>query len=132
MQDEFEVDLEDESEGRVAESIVRLRQETARGDFSTVNALHAEWAKRKEGKGGSASRLQIVEQKHDDDDDDDDDGGSSNNSDEDSEDEDKRDGPTEKVTEDVEMSEAPGQLSSKPKPEVDEDGFTKVVGKKWR
>ena len=129
MQDEFEVDLEDESEGRVAESIVRLRQETARGDFSTVNALHAEWAKRKEGKGGSASRLQIVEQKQDDDDDD---GGSSNNSDEDSEDEDKRDGSTEKVIEDVEMNEAPGQLSLKPKAEVDEDGFTKVVGKKWK
>lgn len=127
MQDEFEVDLEDESEGRVAESIVKLRQETARGDFSTVNALHADWVKRKEGKGGNAGQLQVVEHRQDDDDDE-----SSDGSDEDSEDEGTTGSRNGKVLEDVEMEGAPGRLSSKPKPEVDEDGFTKVVGKKWR
>ena len=92
-----------------------------------MNALHAEWVKREEGKEGSAGRLRVVEQERDDDDDE-----FSDNSDEDSEDEGTKGSYTEKVLEDVEMGEAPGHLSSKPKPEVDEDGFTKVVGKKWR
>ena len=121
LQDEFEVNLEDESEGHVAESIFRLRQETARGDFRTVNALHADWLRRKEGKGLS-SQPKVFEQRQGD-------GGSGSEEeeDDDSDENDDADGDG-----DVAMHEASGGASSKPEPEVDENGFTKVVGKKRR
>ena len=131
LQDEFGVDLEDESEGRVAESIVKLRLETARGDFGTVKALHADWLKRKEGK-GARPEIQAYEQRKD--------VGSSDGSgreeeeEEEEEDDDDDDGMNGvgdvKGAEDVEMHDAPAGVSSKPKLEVDEDGFTKVVAKK--
>ena len=125
LRDEFEVDLEDESEGRVAESIVKMRLETAQGDFTTVNALHADWLRRNEGKEARPGLFQAIEQKQSD--------GSADSSEEEEDNGDALNGAGDsKDAEDVKMQEAPAGVLSKPEPEVDEDGFTKVIARKKR
>jgi len=127
MADEFECNLEDESEVIVAREILRCRRELAQGVTARVDRMYEEWKERQARKGGvDGSGLQVVEHVHaareggggEDDDDDDDDN-------EDDSDE----------AEDVEMGDGDEAASSsrpKPEPEVDEDGFTKVVGKRRR
>lgn len=110
MQDEFDVNVEDETEIPVAEEIMKLRKETAEGNFSGVEAVK----RRFEERGGRVPQnLQFVEHKNDDDE----------SSEEESDD-------------DVEMGDAAPALVPAPRerqePEVDDDGFTKVVGKKKR
>lgn len=112
MQDEFDLNVEDETEIAVAEEIMKLRKETAEGNFSGVEAIK----RRFEERGGRVPQnLQIVEHKHDDDE----------SSEEESGDDD-----------DVEMGDAAPALVPAPRerqePEVDDDGFTKVVSKKKR
>ena len=123
LQDEFGVDLEDESEERVAASILRVREETARGEFGTVRTLHADWVRRKErnrnGDGNGMDQVQIKRQSGGDEDDDD------TEDEESDKDESEEDG-------DVVMGDALAQAKPKPEPEVDEEGFTKVVGRKKR
>ena len=124
MADEFECNLEDESEVIVAREMMRCRRELVQGKTERVDRMYEEWKERQASKGGpEGSGLQIVEHVHvkrdggvDDDEDDDDE--------EDSE---------EDV--DVEMGDAAeGNSTSRPRlePEVDGEGFTKVVGKRRR
>lgn len=113
MQDEFEVNVEDETEVPVAEEIMKIRKQVFEdGDISGVEAVKARWTAR----GGKMAQVNVVtqtigedgEEIDDDDSDDDEDG-------------------------DVEMGDAPALVPrEKPEPEVDDDGFTKVVGKKRR
>jgi len=114
MSDEFEVNVDDESETKVAQTIMRSKKEISEGDFSGVDSMWKSWQERK-GKVAIPSNLQIVEHDQETDEEDDDD--------EDDED-------------DAEMADAPAlvpaQPKEKPAPEVDEEGFTKVVGKKKR
>ena len=112
MQDEFDLNVEDESEIPVAEEIMKLRKETAEGNFAGFEAVK----RRFEERGGKIPQnLQVVEHKHD--------------GDESSEDDSDDD-------EDVDMGDAAPALVSAPRekqePEVDEDGFTTVVSKKKR
>ena len=125
LYDEFEitVDDDDNSPWEAAVKITRGRDKILKGDFSQVDMWYEEWVeKQRTGSGKIAvQRMEDDEGQEtdwDDDDDDDDDG----------EDEDER--------QDVQMSEAP-QLVEKPTkekvaPEVDDDGFTKVVGRRKR
>ncbi len=124
MQDEFDVNLEDDSEEYVAQLILKLRKETAEGNFDTVRELHSRWQQRK-GKASAVRGLQVIEHAHDG-------GGDEAESGDDSEEESDEDGEDE--DEDVEMMDSQEQSRStqKPEPEVDADGFTKVVGKKRR
>lgn len=110
MEDEFQVIVDDESAFEVAEQIMRLRRDCGKGRFAEVEAMRERW----ERQGGKDIRVQVVEGGEQGDTD-----GSS--SDEDSEDDDG----------DVEMGEAPVP-KEKVAPEIDEDGFTKVIGKKKR
>ncbi|KAG9896463.1 hypothetical protein KCU94_g10766, partial [Aureobasidium melanogenum] len=92
---------------------MKLRKETAEGNFSGVEAIK----RRFEERGGRIPQnLQVVEHKHDDDE----------SSEDESDDDD----------DDVEMGDAAPALVSAPRerqePEVDDDGFTKVVSKKKR
>lgn len=114
MLDEFEVNVDDESGFDVAEQIVRMRRDCARGEFAEVRALKERWDQ----KGGrDVSQSQFKEQQRTDEEDETD--GS------DYEDEEEEEG------QDVEMGEAPQLVArEKPIPEVDEDGFTKVTKKK--
>lgn len=113
LEDEFGVRLEDETEVGVAKDILKIRMEVMGGDFSTVDDLHARWEARKgkEVRTGDV-KVQQIEQE-----------GDWDSVDEESDSDD-----------DVEMGDAPPLVAAKPKakpmPEIDEDGFEKVVGKK--
>jgi pre-rRNA-processing protein TSR2 len=112
MLDEFEVNVDDESAFEVAEGILKVRRDCARGDFKGVEALNEKW----NAKGGEKMRDMFVKKERDEKEDE-----TSG-----SEDEDKEGGA------DVKMEEAP-QLVRVKEPvvsEVDEDGFTKVTKKK--
>lgn len=114
LEDEFKVRLEDETEVAVAKDIMKIRKEVSEGNFATVDALHAKWEARK-GKEVATGNVQVRESNQE---------GEWDSVDEESEDEDG----------DVDMDDAPALVSAKPKPapEVDDEGFTKVAGKKRR
>jgi pre-rRNA-processing protein TSR2 len=117
MLDEFEVNVDDESGIEVAEQILRLRRDCAKGDFREVVAMKENW----DMKGGKSEDVGKLFEKKERNEEDDETDGSEEDSDED-EDEDK----------DVDMDEAPPLIKVKEPvvPEVDEDGFTKVTKKR--
>ncbi|KAF9729746.1 hypothetical protein PMIN06_004921 [Paraphaeosphaeria minitans] len=114
LEDEFGVRLEDETEVGVARDIVAIKNEVHEGNFATVDALKARWESRK-GKEVNTGSVQVREVEHE---------GEWDSVDEETDDD-----------EDEAMRDAPAAAAppkEKPAPEVDEDGFTKVVGKKRR
>ena len=114
LEDEFGVRCEDETEINVAREIMQIRKEIGEGNTATVDALHKKWEERK-GKEVSTGSVNVSETNQE---------GEWDSVDEESDEDD----------EDVEMGDAPELVPAKPKPEpeVDEEGFTKVVGKKKR
>ncbi|KAF2136402.1 uncharacterized protein K452DRAFT_362560 [Aplosporella prunicola CBS 121167] len=119
MEDEFEVRLEDESEVAVAHTIMKIHTEIFHeAKFTTVDAMEKRWVDRR-GKGPNLGNVRVVEN----------DGTNNNNNDDDDDVyTDEEDG------EDMDMDEAPPLVPTapkeKPEPEVDEDGFTKVIKKR--
>lgn len=114
LEDEFGVRLEDETEVDVAKDIMILRKEIGEGNTDTVDKLQRKWEARK-GKEVNTGNVSVRE--------------SNQEAEWDSVDEESGED-----DEDVEMGDAPALVPAKPKPEpeVDDDGFTKVVGKKKR
>lgn len=119
MNDEFDAVVDDESAAPVAASIMQMKQQTERGEFAAIQEMWEAWEKKSQQKAiNAAAAFKRVEAKDDDqetdgDEDEDDDGQGANG--------------------DVDMDEAPTLVRTpkeKVEPEVDEDGFTKVVGKK--
>ncbi|KAI1380168.1 pre-rRNA-processing protein TSR2 [Hypoxylon crocopeplum] len=111
MWDEFETNVDDDSEVEVAERIVKIRAQCAAGDFEFVEELRKRWLATK----GKTVKVQEVS------------GGDQETDWESDDDEDGED------DEDIEMGEAPTLVAvprERPPPEVDEDGFTKVTRKK--
>ncbi|KIV99307.1 uncharacterized protein PV09_08968 [Verruconis gallopava] len=110
MEDEFEVVVDDDSSLEVAQQIMNMWEQCMQGDFKGVDQLQQDYSAR--GSRADTIRAAVV----DDDDSIDD------------EEWDEEDGDDE----DVEMGDAPPALvpKEKPAPEVDEDGFTKVVGRR--
>ncbi|KAL1964747.1 hypothetical protein VTN77DRAFT_6614 [Rasamsonia byssochlamydoides] len=119
MNDEFDVVVDDGSAAAVAAQIMEMRAQTARGEFEQIQAMWQEWKSKMDKKGAAAAAMfRKIETRNDDQETDDDD-------DEDDDDDD----------EDVEMDEAPALVRApreRVEPEVDEDGFTKVVGRRKR
>lgn len=115
MLDEFEVVVDDDSPAEVATSIMRGQQRIIQQDYAEVDQMLARWEE-KQNKGQERLIFKRVEQ--------DDDGQDTDWESGDSEDQ------------DVDMDEAPQLVPAikqdKAAPEVDEDGFTKVVGKQRR
>ncbi|EAW11294.1 pre-rRNA-processing TSR2 family protein [Aspergillus clavatus NRRL 1] len=114
MNDEFDVVVDDESTGPVAAQIMAIREQTAMGDFALVQEMWEAWQKKSQTRDNVAAAFQRVEAEDD-----------NQETDDDEEDDD----------EDVDMGDAPELVRApreKVEPEVDEDGFTKVVGKKRR
>jgi pre-rRNA-processing protein TSR2 len=109
MEDEFEVVPDDDSVSPVADAIMEISVQTQSGDFAKVDRLLERWRKVGTGK--------VVAQE----------GNQSDESvDEESESEEDED-------EDEEMGDAPALVvKEKPAPQVDEDGFETVVGKRRR
>ena len=116
MLDEFEVNVDDESGFEVAEQIMRLRKDCARGVFEEVRSLKERWDRRGGSGEGVEGLFRGVERGEEEDETD---GSVSESGDED---EDR----------DVEMDEAPQLVKVKEKvePEVDDEGFTKVKKKR--
>ncbi|KAF7116488.1 hypothetical protein CNMCM5793_004776 [Aspergillus hiratsukae] len=117
MNDEFDVVVDDESAAPVAAQIMAIREQTARGEFGLVQEMWEAWQRKSQQKGNNvAAAFRRVEVEDD----------AQETDDEEDEDEDD---------EDVDMGEAPALVRApreRVEPEVDEDGFTKVVGKKRR
>ncbi|KAB8199739.1 Pre-rRNA-processing protein TSR2 [Aspergillus parasiticus SU-1] len=114
MNDEFDVVIDDESAVPVAEEIMEVRGLVAKGDFGPIKQMWENYQTKSQQK---ASNVAAAFKRGEDEDQDSDD-----------DDEDEED-------EDVDMGEAPALVRApkeKVEPEVDEDGFTKVVGKKKR
>ncbi|KAF9888198.1 hypothetical protein FE257_009193 [Aspergillus nanangensis] len=115
MNDEFDVVVEDESAVPVAAQIMDIKALTERGEFGPIQEMWELWQKKSQSKAANAAagfkevEAKDEDQETDEDDDDDED--------------------------DVDMGEAPALVRApkeKVEPEVDDDGFTKVVGKKRR
>jgi pre-rRNA-processing protein TSR2 len=118
LYDEFEitVDSKDYSPWEASLRIMTGREKILQGDFSQVDRWYEEWVEKQRTGSGRIAVQRI----------DDDEAQETDWDEEDGEDGDER--------KDVEMDEVP-QLVEKPKreklePEVDEDGFTKVVGRR--
>ncbi|OLN86156.1 Pre-rRNA-processing protein TSR2 [Colletotrichum chlorophyti] len=111
MLDEFEVNVDDETGFDVADRIIKLRAECAKGNFEVVEDMRKKWESRKGAKvDGLYKKVE---------------GGDQDTDWEDSSEDDEDD--------DVDMDDAPQLVSApreKPQPEVDEDGFTTVTRKK--
>ena len=118
LYDEFEITVDDKdySPWEASLRIMTGREKILQGDFSQVDRWYEEWVEKQRTGSG-----RIAVQRMDDDE-------------AQETDWDEEDGEGEDERKDVEMDEAP-QLVEKPKreklePEVDEDGFTKVVGRR--
>lgn len=112
MNDEFDVVVDDESAAPVAAQIMQMKEQTERGEFGAIQEMWETWQRKLATKGGN-SALEGFRRGEDQGSDDEDDDGE----------------------EDEDMGDAPALVSApreKVEPEVDEDGFTKVVGKKKR
>ena len=114
MQDEFDCNVEDDSEEEIARSILGLRKRLAEDkDLNAFKEVEQRWKNR----GQMKANIQIIDNE-------------AEGNDEDWDDED----------EDVDMEEAgevipdlvPALQKEKVEPEVDDEGFTKVVSKKKR
>jgi pre-rRNA-processing protein TSR2 len=112
LEDEFGVRLEDETEVTLGREIMAIRKEILEGKTDTIDRLQKKWEARK-GKEVDTGSVSVKE--------------SNQEAEWDSVDEESGED-----DEDVDMGDAPALAPTKPKaePEVDEDGFTKVVGKK--
>jgi pre-rRNA-processing protein TSR2 len=110
MEDEFCAVVEDGSERVVARAMVRVREECMRGEFAGVRRLEGEW---RAGRGQGVKGVEVQ-------------GEGEDESEEDDEDEEDVD------TEMADNEEVPQLVESKTRiePEVDEDGFTKVVNRR--
>lgn len=121
MSDEFEVKVDDDSLEETARGIWAGRAQILQGNASEVTRLMKIWEEKKNKK----TKLQIVQ------------GPDVDQDTDDEEDEETWNGFPDNRDEDVDMDEAPALIDAsasrkKPEPEIDEDGFTKVVGKKKR
>lgn len=121
MQDEFDCNVEDESEVAVARDILVVRKRMLEEKtLEAARGVEERWRNRGMMKGSVA--VKEIEPEEGDDDGDDDDG--------------EEWGGIAVGEDDVEMGDAPqlvpAQPKEKPIPEVDDDGFTKVIGKKKR
>jgi pre-rRNA-processing protein TSR2 len=107
MNDEFDVAVDDESAADLADLIMEIKTQTDRGEFGTVQQMWEKYQKKSENR-SAAGQFQMVEAEDQDTDEESEEG-------------------------DVEMGDAPALVRApreRAEPEVDDDGFTKVVGKK--
>ncbi|KAI1353843.1 Pre-rRNA-processing protein TSR2-domain-containing protein [Xylaria sp. FL0043] len=115
MFDEFEANVDDQSEAEVADRIMKCRAQCAEGNFALVEELRARWLDTK-GKKVVAQAAADPDQDTD---------WESGSDDEDGD---------EDANGDVEMDDAPALVpvapKVKPQPEIDEDGFEKVSRRK--
>jgi len=120
MNDEFELVVDDGSAQETAEAIWRGMEKLAKGDVGDLEAAYTKYLEKQ--KSGKKEQVNFVQGKDDE------------GEETDWDDEDEFNGFDDDDEQDVEMGNTPdsAQKKEKPAPEIDEDGFTKVVGKKNR
>ena len=111
MQDEFDCNVEDETEVEVGRTILVLRKTLLEGDVSAFETLERRWNSR----GLMKADVRVVDHGDDEVDEDDDD--------------DEMDDGEDRAPQ-AGQQQAPREPREKPQAQVDDDGFTKVVGKK--
>ncbi len=125
MVDEFEVMIDDGSAEETARKIWKGVEKVRAGDLTEVEELHRQWRDR-QGKGEERVKIARGQDQE----------GEETDWDEDDDNEEEWNGFDDGDPMDVDMDEAPPLLETKTKqriePEVDDDGFTKVVSKKKR
>ena len=120
MSDEFEVEVDDGSVETTAARLIGLRKECLRGNFRKVDEMWQEYRRRREGKeGANVGGLYVQGEEVDQDTD-----GESVDGEDQEDDGDVAMGDTVVETEKIRKERI--------EPEVDEEGFTKVVGRKKR
>ena len=119
MNDEFDVVVDDGSAAEIAGKIIEIRAEIGKGQLDRLGRLWEEWKTRKGGREARDMFKRVETGEEDQDTDGDEEEWV------DDEDDDEEDG-------DVVMEDVSRQPRERTEPEVDEDGFTKVVGKKKR
>ena len=115
MNDEFDVNIEDNSGEEVAAKIIGLRKQTSKGDFAKVEQMYQAWQAKMQRQGSHAAEIVQGPQEEDEDE--------------------EWNGFSSDEPEDVEMDEAPALVQApkeKIMPKVDDDGFTEVVSRKKR
>ena len=121
MNDEFDVVVDDDSAAGIGMMIIRLWEQAKGGDYREIDQMWTDWEEKRSRKLGSSNNSSMFRSVEAND-------GDQETSDEEDEDDDG----------DVEMNEAPELVVSssgarvRVEPEVDDEGFTKVVGKKRR
>jgi pre-rRNA-processing protein TSR2 len=108
MNDEFDVAVDDESAADAADMIMELKAQTDHGEFSIIQEMLETYQKKSQNRAAAAGQFQRVEAADDDQE-------------------------TDGEEDDEEMGEAPTLVRTpreRAEPEIDDDGFTKVVGKK--
>lgn len=118
MNDEFDLNVEDESAQEVAANIVAFRKSTLAGDFTKIDTLYLRWQD-KQSRGGDIVKFQHVETGED-------------NGDTQSDSDDSEETETEQDV-DIEKPMMTARLSKeKVVARTDEDGFTEVIGRRKR
>ena len=116
MNDEFDINVDDGSGEEIAAKIVGLRKLTLQGNFDMVDEMYRKWQEQ-QARGGGQAKIQQMQRAEDEDD-----------TDWDSDDLEDDDG-------DVGMEDPPlvvKEAKHKVQPQVDDDGFTQVVGRRKR
>ncbi|KAJ5089930.1 hypothetical protein N7532_008614 [Penicillium argentinense] len=111
MNDEFDVVVDDESAGNVADEIMEMKAQAERGNFAVIQELWETWQKKSQQKSASAAMFKQVETR----------------------DEDQETDESDDDVGDVDMDDAPALVQApreKAEPEIDEDGFTMVKKKR--
>ncbi|EFR04859.1 hypothetical protein MGYG_07862 [Nannizzia gypsea CBS 118893] len=122
MTDEFDVVVDDGSISMIADQICELKAEIEKGKFERVEAMWEQF-KADEQNGVSKLPANIINRV------------GVNGVDDSSDDDDEEDDEEEEGDNDIDMEDAPTPRSApkqREEPEVDEDGFTKVISRKKR
>ena len=114
LEDEYGTRVEDETEVEVARNIMAIKKEVSEGSTAKIDALHKKWES-SNGKEVATGNVNVRENNEEGD----------------------WDEVDEESDEDVDMDDAPALVPAqprqpKPEPEIDDDGFEKVVSKKKR
>ena len=122
MNDEFDVVVDDDSAAGVGVMIMRFKEQLQRGDDREVDELWMDWQEKRRRRGGNSNNAPMFKNV-------------------DADDQDQETSADEDEDEDVKMDDAPDLVvassstagpRARVEPEVDEEGFTKVVSKKRR
>lgn len=115
LMDEFDVDIDDDSEEPIAIGILKSRRACERSDYAEINAMYERWVQ----SGSGRNAPQFIQREADEESDDESDS-------------EEVDGDADMDMMEIHTEEVPQLVRTRAPPDVDEDGFTKVAGRRKR